>query len=171
MVLSVSGITVDITGYKGDGTISKEGAGFLAKGYMIDFGALKINGNEYSGRYKVDSIPKLNRDADLCIKIGDKYDIGSDSNKYAGSIKLMATDSNGNTIFSIESNLSEWTMTSLNGDNSYLYYLGDNASTGFDYRKSYNHPIHVDVQYKPDDKSILERRIPIHLVLQAGGSI
>jgi hypothetical protein len=53
LFLCVGGITVNITGYKGDGTISKEGAGFIAKGYSIDFDVLKVKGKEYYGKYKI----------------------------------------------------------------------------------------------------------------------
>lgn len=167
---SVSGTTVDVTGYKGDGRIAKSGAGFIAKGYRIDFSPLQARNDTYFGEYTLNHMPKLDKDCAIYIKISEPYQSDRDKVRYTGDITLTAKDAKANIILNIKSNLSDWVMTSLDGVDTYLYFQDNGQFSGINFTHLKEQPIILRVAYKPSSKDFLSSKAPINVVLQAGGS-
>ena len=112
---------VDISKYKGDGTIIPLGRNFVSRGYKISFDSFNLN-QPFSGKYQIIDLPNFDKTCWVGIEIISEDENIENYLKGTLSVKLMPID--GDTIFHCTAPLSNWKHSKVSfGENNYQYFF------------------------------------------------
>jgi hypothetical protein len=158
---------IDITKYKGDGTIALSGNKFFYPGFKIEFDQIDLS-RKFSKQYKLIDCPEIDKGYAIGL-----YAQSKDTNfedKLNGILRMQLSNKNG-TIFNVSSDIKNWRKSIVSFDDYeeyFIYYYDNNKSTIFEMKDLKNiKSMTLFVDFTPNKES---KKLLADVLLKAGGS-
>lgn len=168
-ILFVHFFSVDISEYRGDGVIEKEGSGLLARGFKINFPEFDMT-KKYEASYEIVSLPSINKNYVFMIEIiGENYEDNYKCN-FNDYVSLVVFNKSVE-IVKFKSSLCDAIETKGANNKTLYYFWGNEASSIVPFDLIKEVPIKCYFKFEPDEVSKNNNEIMGRLVMIVGGSI
>lgn len=171
---AVAGVEVDVSKYSGDGEIRPIGAGFIAKGFEIEFESISTL-QSFTKRYRLENLPQLDRSHVFYFRLyqnPNEYSL----NPLEGVVSLEVVTEDGEELIKVAGTLSDsaWVSTSApHSQHADLYYFNQTlpqlVTSGIDYPDINNRALIATFSFTPKIGAMHDYNGS--LVLGAGGGL